>query len=412
MTSAMPKDDAGSSPPVRILQCCAVDFTAKRFLLPLMREQRRWGFEVHFACSPGGGADEIQREGFIFHPVDIRRNVNPASLAGAFRALNRLMRAESFTVAHFHTPVAALLGRPAARRAGVPLVLYTAHGFYFHDQMPALQRRIHIGFERWAQRYADFLLTQSYEDAETAREERIAPSDRILAVGNGVDLNRFSPSSNHPRDRLDLVTELGLAEAGPLVLMMGRWVREKGYLELIAAWDRVVAEIPTARLICVGPALESERRNFLPRALDIIHKRRLEGSVVIAGPREDVPRFMRAADLFVLPSWREGMPRSILEAMACGLPVVATRIRGCREEVVDGRTGTLVPPRDVGSLAAALMELLKNPDRRAAYGLAGRRRAVELFNENEIIQRQEKVYRELFAAKQLPWPMGGDPSAG
>ncbi|MBI1784324.1 glycosyltransferase, partial [Candidatus Sumerlaeota bacterium] len=119
----------------RVLQLCAVDFTVYHFLLPLMRAQREWGFEVEAACSPGEFVPRIEAEGFKVYPVEIARSKNPLKLFASYRALGRLFRGRNYTAVHVHTPVAALAGRPAARRAGVPVVLYTAHGFYFHDRM-------------------------------------------------------------------------------------------------------------------------------------------------------------------------------------------------------------------------------------------------------------------------------------
>src|SRR5690606_17271980 len=123
---------------------------------------------------------------------------------------------------HLHTPVAALLGRPAARRSGVPLVLYTAHGFYFHERMPSLERALHVRLERFAQRFADYLFTQSREDAETAIAERIAPPGRVLAIGNGVDLAVFAPATDGESVRRAVREEFSIGPGAPLVVMMGR----------------------------------------------------------------------------------------------------------------------------------------------------------------------------------------------
>ncbi len=383
-----------------------------------MRAQREWGFRVEFACSRGPAIAEIEAEGFAWHEIPIERSMNPLAHARAWRAFGKLFRARKFDAVHLHTPVAALIGRPAARRAGVPAVLYTAHGFYFHDAMPAWKRRMHIGLERRAQRHADYLMTQSAEDCATAIEEGIAPADGARAIGNGVDLGSFGPQLIGEAGRREVLRELGIdfgfgagneandAESapGPIITMMGRLVREKGYFEFVEAWADVVRHHPGARALFIGEALASDREN--PEALlrAEIERRGLTGSIVFAGLRGDVPRLLAASDVFVLPSWREGMPRSIIEAMASRLPVVATDIRGCREEVVDGETGFLVPVRDPAALAEKIGRLVGDEALRRAMGRAGRERAESVFDERRVIELQRGVYKSVFEAKGLAWP--------
>jgi glycosyltransferase involved in cell wall biosynthesis len=389
----------------KILQLCAVDFTVYHFILPLMRAQRDWGFEVEAACTPGEFVGAIESEGFKVHPIPISRSFNLAAHFQSYRALRALFTREKFAAVHAHTPVAALIGRPAARRSGIPVVVYTAHGFYFHERMHPLVRRAHIALERWAQRYADFLLTQSAEDRQTAIETRIATADRSLAIGNGVDTKLFRPDLIAPAERAAVRAEFGLTPAdGPLITMMGRLVREKGYFELVEAWSRVHAHFPKARALFIGDALPSDREDSAARLRERIRELKLENSITLAGLRRDVPRLLAASDIFILPSWREGMPRSILEAMASGLPVIATNIRGCREEVIEGETGFLVPVQDPNAIAEALTLLIGDAQLRAAMGRASRLRAQSEFDERLVIHRQEKIFRQLFNEKSLPWP--------
>lgn len=372
-----------------------------------MRAMRDWGFAVELACSPGGYDSAIQAQGFKFHGVRIERSVNPLAQWGAYRRLRCVIREGGYAAVHVHTPVAALIGRPAARRCAVPVVVYTAHGFYFHERMNPFLRRVHVGLERWAQRRADFLMTQSAEDCATAVAERIAPVGRAETIGNGVDLSAFGPHLLGEGGTAAVRSELMLQSGeGPVVAMMGRLVREKGYFEFIEAWARVVPRFPKARAVFIGEALGSDREDSalaLKRRMDELGIRR---TVILAGLRDDVPRLLAAADLFVLPSWREGMPRSILEAMASGLPVIATRIRGCREEVLEGETGFLVPVGDVAALAERLERLLGDEDLRRRMGRAARRRAEAHFDERAVIERQRLIFTRLFAEKGLAWPGG------
>ena len=368
---------------MRILQLCAVDFTLYHFLLPLMRGLRAAGHEVVGACAHGALVPKIEAEGFRVIDVPIRRSANPRALWRSCRAIKQMLDAEKFDMVHVHTPVAALAGRVAARLAGVPNIVYTAHGFYFHEHMPWPKRALHIGLEWLAGRATDLLLTQAEEDAATARRLGLARGP-IHAIGNGSDPARFRPALPEETARADIRASLGTPRDRPVILMVGRLVAEKGYPELIEAMRDVDAE-----LWVVGERLASDHAGSIDAAVAAAERDPvLKTRIRLLGYRSDVPDLLRAADIFTLPSHREGMPRSIVEAMLTGLPVVATDIRGSREEVVDGQTGLLVPVCDPKTLAAALSRLAGDAALRAKLGAAGLARARDLYDETKVVARQ------------------------
>ncbi|MFQ5957743.1 MAG: glycosyltransferase family 4 protein [Alphaproteobacteria bacterium] len=368
---------------MKICQVCAVDFTFYHFLLPLARALARAGHEVVGVCSDGPLVERVRAAGLRVETVPFSRDLDLMSHARAYRRLLALFRAERFDMVHAHTPVAALIGRFAAWRAGVPNIVYTAHGFYFHDRMPWLRRAPFVVLEWLGGRLTDVLFTQAEEDAETARRLRLCRGGVIEAIGNGVEPARFARAGDDGARRA-LRRALDTPDDAVVVMTIGRLVAEKGYPELFKAMRRL-----DAVLWVVGERLPSD------------HARAIDGEIAAAtsdpilsarirllGRREDVPDLLRAADIFVLPSHREGMPRAIIEAMMAGLPVVATDIRGTREEVVDGETGLLVPVDDAPALTAALGRLAREADLRARWGAAGRARARALFDENVVIARQ------------------------
>ena len=366
---------------MKIAQLCAVDFTLYHFLLPLMRGMRDAGHEVVGIASDGPFVEKIRAAGFRVEPVTIERSFNLFRHFGSARRLRALFKRERFDIVHVHTPVAALIGRWAAWRAGVPKIVYTAHGFYFHERMAWPKRAAFVALEWLGGRLTHTLFTQAEEDAATARRLGLARGP-IAAIGNGVDPGRFHPAADGG-ERQRLREALG-AGPGPVILMVGRLVAEKGYVELIEAMKTV-----DARLWVVGERLASDHAGSVGDAVraaesDPVLKRRVR----FLGYRADVPALMRAADIYTLPSHREGMPRSVIEAMMSGLPVVGTRIRGTREEVVEGETGTLVPVGDAAALAAALARLAADPALRAAWGAKGRARAMALYREDLVIARQ------------------------
>lgn len=364
---------------MKIAQLCAVDFTLRHFLLPLMRAMAEAGHEVVGICADGPLLAEVRAAGFRVETVPFERSFNLVAHRRAYRATRRLFARERFDLVHTHTPIASVIGRMAARRAGVPRIAYTAHGFYFHDRMPAWKRALFVALERRAGRATDVLFTQSAEDADAARKLNLCSN--VLAIGNGVDPARFHPDAEI---RARVRAAMGVSDDRVVVMVTGRLVAEKGYPELIEAMRTV-----DATLWIVGERLASDHAGPVETALAAAGAEpALAGRIHLLGYRDDVADLLRGADVFTLPSHREGMPRSIIEAMMTGLPVVATDVRGSREEVIDGRTGLLVPVGAPETLAAALSHLVAESAMRRSLGEAGRSRALELYDERRAIDLQ------------------------
>jgi glycosyltransferase involved in cell wall biosynthesis len=371
---------------LKILQVCAVDFTAYHLLRPLGIALRDSGYEVSFCCSPGEGLDALEREGFAVFRVPVSRSYNLFAHAVSLLKLFRLMRREKFDIVHTHTPVAGLLGRVAARLARVPHIVYTAHGFYFHEDMRGPVRSVMRSIERFGASISDLIFVQSGEDLEEAVESGIAPARKLVHIGNGVDPSLFGRDVNGPAAER-LKTEFGLG-GGPVAGFTGRIVREKGAVEFVRAAAMIARNVPGADFIMIGAPLESDRDGCVAEIESLIESEGLSDRLIMTGYRRDVPAILALLDVFAMPSYREGMPRSLIEAMMTGLPAVATDIRGCREEVVDGVTGLLVPPRDHYALGEALFEILSDPDKAAGMGKAAKERALELFDERKVTALQ------------------------
>jgi glycosyltransferase involved in cell wall biosynthesis len=370
----------------KILVVCAVDTTAWILLVNQIRAIRQRGWEVGVACTDGPMLRRLAAEGIPIYPVYISRSFAPMRNLAAVIRLYRILRGHSFDIVHVHTPVASLVGRLAARLAGVPIVLYTAHGFYFHEHMNPRARFLHIRIERLFGRWTDFLFTQSAEDAATAIAERIVPAAKVETIGNGVVISDFA---DVPRSAVEGWRErLNLPRDSIVIGTVGRLVREKGYGEFFLAASRVAASQPSAVFLVVGDVAKGDRDPFSATIVEALASDpKLRDRVRFAGFTEEIPPLMQLMDIFVLASYREGMPRSIIEAMAAGKPVIASDIRGCREEVVHGVTGFLVPVRDAPALASCIETLVKDPDLRREQGLAGRLRAERFFDETKVIER-------------------------
>ena len=280
---------------------------------------------------------------------------------------------------HTHNPKPGVMGRVAARLAGVPCVVDTVHGLYATPDDRALRRVPVLAAEWLAARFSDLELYQSGEDLAWARRLGVTRPGRSVHLGNGIDLSRFSPDLAGEERVRKLRSELGIGEDELVVGTVGRMVREKGYLELFEAARIVRARMPNVRFLVVGDR-DADKADAIGE--DQILAAR--DDLVFAGWREDVADLLALMDVFVLPSWREGMPRSAIEAAASGLPLVLTDIRGCREVVRDGVEGLLVPVRDPQRLADAVLRLLGDPALRRRMGAAARARAEDRFDERRV----------------------------
>lgn len=377
---------------MKICQLCAVDFTLRHFLLPLIDGMQDKGWQVTAVCSDGPFVPGLRSRGYRIENVHIARSMNPLAVMRSFIVLVRLFRREHFDALHAHTPVAALIGRVAARVAGIPLVIYTAHGFYFHEEMPRWKYKLFVALERFGGRFTHLLFSQSTEDAEDAVKEGIARRDRVLAIGNGVDVSRFSPQKVGAGGTVRKA--LGIPESAYVVGCIGRQVREKGIAEFLRAAESLAVRYPQAWFLLIGERLVSDHSRGIDAEMTAA-KLALGERLVAPGARSDIPECLAAMDLFCLPSWREGMPRTIIEAMMMAKPVVATNIRGAREEVVSETTGVLVPTRSPVLLAEAIARFVGNPDWGRRLGTTGRERALMLYDERKVVAMQlERIERE------------------
>ena len=380
---------------LKVCELCAVDFTLKHFLLPLIDAMRNEGWDVVSICSDGKTIPDLRRQGYRIITTSITRNLNVFShLVSAWR-LYRIFRRERIDILHVHTPIAALLGRVAGRLAGIPLIVYTAHGFYFHDEMPVWKRRAFVWLEIFGGLLTDLLFTQSQEDAEEAIAEKIAHAVNVITIGNGVDASRFTPRS--PSERKVMRQLLGIPGDAKVVGIVGRMVREKGYPEFLQAAVTLAKQHTDAYFLLVGSRLSSDHSESIDD--DLLKAREVLGDrLITTGFRNDTPDLIGVMDVFCLPSHREGMPRTIIEAMMMAKPVVATDIRGAREEVISGVTGLLIPTRSSTRLAEAIGELLGNPVMAAKMGNNGRMRALNYYVEAKGLAIQISSIRQ-FAHK-------------
>lgn len=382
---------------MKVAHLTTVDMSLRYLLMPQLRAVIDAGGEVVGISAPGPWVPELEAAGVRFRPLaSSTRSFSLTADLRAARELWRVLREERPDVLHTHNPKPGLYGRVVGRLAGVPIVVNTVHGLYAAPDDPPVKRAVVYALEAVAARCSDAELVQNPEDLALLRRFRISPRAQLL--GNGVDLVRFDPDRVGADARRAVRAELGVRDGQVVVGTVGRLVREKGYPELLAAAARLDPE--RFVLVCVGGD-DPEKPDALDRAT--VDAARARG-VRFLGHREDVAELLAAFDGFVLASHREGYPRAAMEAAAMGLPIVATDIRGCREVVVPGINGVLVPVGDVTALMAAL-DGLGDPERRAAWGRASRTRALERFDERDVVRRVIDAYGAVARRKGIPFPL-------
>jgi glycosyltransferase involved in cell wall biosynthesis len=381
---------------IKVAHIATVDLSLRHLLLNQMRSIQQAGFEVCGISAPGPDVPVIEAAGVRHFPVAMTRNFTPFADLKALWKICRILKRERFTIVHTHTPKPGLLGQLAARMAGVPIVVNTIHGFYFHDQMPARWRRFYILLEKIAARCSDFILSQNREDIQTAVREGICHPENIGHLGNGIDVVRFDRARLNPDLLQQKRRELGLPEGAPVVGFVGRLVAEKGIIELFKAVAIARQRIPALRLLLVGE-VDHVKADALQPSLAAEYG--LADACVFAGWQQDMPEMYALMDVFVLPSHREGFPRAPMEASAMEVPCIVTDIRGCREAVEQNRNGVLVPLGNVQTLAEAIIDLLMNPAKAGRMAQAGRQKALERFDERLVFEKVKNEYKRLLRAK-------------
>ena len=376
---------------LKVCQLCAVDFTLKHFLLPLIDGMEKEGWTVISVCSDGPYIGNLRKKGYNIETVYIARNYNLFQHLKSILVLTRFFKEQEFDIVHVHSPIAALVARLAARFASVSVVIYTAHGFYFHDEMMSLKRSVFLFLEKWAGKYTNILFTQSAEDAACAIQENLLPQGLVHTIGNGVNPQKFNPRKIG--NRIKIRNKLGIQDDTFVIGIIARLVEEKGICEFLEAAMQASDENDKLCFLVIGARLESDH------AKDVISKIKLakdnhEGKILFLGQRTDIPELLSAMDVFCLPSWREGMPRSIIEAMMMERAVIATNIRGSREEVIDDETGFLLPTRDVIKLKNQFLYCARNTEKIRNMGKAGRLRALRYFNEKNVVEKQIELIKD------------------
>jgi glycosyltransferase involved in cell wall biosynthesis len=374
-TSTRTRQDSSTTTKAHKLRVCHVSMTLltgglERLLVDFGRHRNAERFDCEFLALDGLGtpADDLREMGYEVASV-------AAESSGKLARLQNLIRrfhAGQFDVVHTHNTLAHFYGSLAAHLAGVPVVVNSQHGRGCGKSWKArLQFRL-------ANRWSDRVIGVSEDAARLCQRDDQRSADRISAIWNGIDVDRFDfrgPSHE------------------PVAISVARLSKEKDFETLLRAVWILIKEYPDFRLKLVGDGAERPKLEALARDL------KLEQNVEFLGERNDIPDLLRQAGFFVSSSTTEGISLTILEAMAVGLPVVTTNVGGNPEIVVEGGTGRLVSPRSPDELALAMRQMLADRDTWPVMGQLGRQRIEKHFNVRSMVRQYEDLYVDLLRGK-------------
>ncbi|MGC2064550.1 MAG: glycosyltransferase family 4 protein [Thermodesulfovibrionales bacterium] len=340
----------------------------------LCRELARRGHEVTLVCRPGAWfAPQLENDGVFIVPSNLDRWPPRELLRVA-----AIARQRDITAVHTHMSRAHAFGVLLRMRTGIPCVA-TAHSL--HIQL------------HWM--LNSFVIATSDAAIRFHRRYNLVRRDRSAVVHNFISEEIFRAVPDSARNAIR--AEFGVADEEILLGQVGDIVTHKGLLYLVRAMPLILARVPRVRLVVIGSA-----KQYVKKSVEYLSQIRAEadrlgvaGAIIWAGHRRDIPDVLSALDIIVSASLRESLPMSILEAMAAGKPVVATRVGGLSEAVEAGLTGCLVPPAQHRPLADAIVALALNPDQRRQFGVAGRQRVAAHFSLSETTSQIEEIFKRV-----------------
>lgn len=345
--------------------------------------------------GPEGDLLSVAREAGIRTRIipSLGREIRPVRDFQAYRGIRRHFEETRYDVVHTHISKTGILGRQAARQAGVPAVIHTAHGWQWTLARSAAMRRFIINCERWAARRADRIIVVAEGDREKGLSAGVGTPDQYVVIESAIALEAFDP------DRVTgqrIRRELGIPAAAPVAGTVGRMAHPKEPAVMLQAARRILTEHVEAHFVYVGDG--PDRSTVLAGLGEFRDHPRLH----LPGLQRDVAPYMAAMDVFLLSSSSEGLPRTVVEAMALGKPVVSTPAGAVPDLVIEGETGHLVPFADAAGLAAATLSLLREPQRGRALGGAARGRVIERFDVLRMVRRIEALYLRVLSEKRRP----------
>jgi glycosyltransferase involved in cell wall biosynthesis len=320
------------------------------FSLPSIYAAKNLGYEFHMAANYSNFNDEPEKYDVKLHHIDLDRNPFSKQNIIAYKQMLELIEKEKFDVIHCNTPIGGVLGRLCGKKADVPKVIYTAHGFHFYKGASLINRTIFKWAEMWMARYTDAIITINQEDYQAALKLKLRKGGKVYYIpGVGVDTSLMKVAK--PK-REEVLKTIKADNDSVLLISVGELNKNKNNEVIIKALGKL--KNPKIHYILCGTGDERDKLFSLGKRYEI------EKNLHFFGYRTDIPELLKSCDIFVMPSYREGLSRSLMEAMAAGLPVIASKVRGNVDLIVDGVGGFLRTPDDIEGFAESINILVQN----------------------------------------------------
>lgn len=323
----------------------------------------------------------IKKSGYLERPI------NPLKDILALWELHKFIKQNNIDIVHTHSSKAGILGRLAARWAKVKIILHTVHGWSFNDYQSAFSRNLYIWLEKITAKFTDKLIVVSNYDKQTGLNNRIGHEDKYILIRYGIDDNEFNVQDNTIRK------ELGFDEKDLLVGTVSCLKPQKSPQDFIKLCLLTNKTVPGIKFLLVGDGILRKKIEKL------IQKLCLSRNLILAGWRKDIPRILASIDIFVLTSRWEGLPISAIEAISASKPVIVTNTGGIAEVIEDGKTGFLIEPGDVKSMAGTLSRLLNDQELRRRLSIDAKLSLGQNFSLEQMVKNTQAVYENLASLK-------------
>lgn len=367
----------------KILFISTLDDFIHRFLIPHIKYLKEQGNQVECACNESGfWFNELQeKHGITMHKIPFARNPLTPSNIKAYKQLKQLQKKNNYDVIYCQTPVGGFFGRMIAKKFKIPCI-YTAHGFHFYKGCPLKNKLIFKTLESWASKYTDILITINDEDYQAAQKMKAKKVYKINGIG--VDFSTYK--KNEALNKSEFKKSLGLDPDDFVVTSVGELNENKNTYRLL----EVIKNINNPHikyLVCGQGPLGEKYKEF-------IEKNNLQDKIKLLGFRKDIPDILTTTDLYIMPSYREGLSKSMMEAMCYGLPIVASNIRGNTDLVGENEGGILCNPTDNNEFKNAILKIYED---KSLYEKCSNRNIefVQKYNLKTVLSQLEEIYKEI-----------------
>lgn len=368
-----------------LLVATVVKIHVNVFHIPCLKMLQEQGWETWVCSRNDYDNPEECVIPYCDHYIDIPFERNPLKPENvkAYRMLRQIIEREQFDLIYCHTPVGAMLARMAVisvRKKGTK-VIYMAHGFHFYSGAPTLNWMLYYPVEKFLSRFTDGLITINQEDYR--RAQKFHAGKTILIPGVGIDLDKFQKQEP---TRQKVRNKLGIPDGKIILMSVGELTKRKNHMVVIEALARL-KEYDILYVICGDGPLKAQLR---AKAEELGVRDRLK----LLGFRKDIAELHKAADIFVFPSLQEGLPVAVMEAMASGLPIVASKIRGNEDLISNNQGGYLIKPKDSEQVAKAIQKMIQNPKKREKM----EKRNLEIitkYGQETVLQKMDEFFDEI-----------------